>query len=239
MLGCDRSASVVPAPGRLQRAFVTVGGARRSYLVARPAPRFGRAPLLLAFHGYSSSATKLAATSGIVPAATAAGFVAVLPEGSGTPPRWALPGRLAGGDDATFVRAVLAAVARDTCIDLQRVYATGFSNGAAFTGVLACRHPRLFRGIALVGGANLAPPCAAERARADLQVVLVHGRSDRIVPLAGGPVLGGALRAEPFAVTVARWRGDPARPVTAVAVPRWGHRWPPLATREIMATFDA
>lgn len=218
---------------------MTVGGVRRSYLVARPAPGFGRAPLLLAFHGYSSSATKLAAMSGLVPAATAAGFVAVLPEGSGAPARWALTGRLAGGDDATFVRAVLAAVARDTCVDPRRVYAAGFSNGAAFAGELACRHPRLFAGIALVGGANLAPPCAAERAHTDLRVVLVHGRADRIVPLSGGPVLGGALRAEPFPVTVARWRREAARSVTAVAVPRWGHTWPPPATTEIVATFGA
>jgi poly(3-hydroxybutyrate) depolymerase len=67
-------------------------------------------------------------------------------------------------------------------------------------------------------------------------VVIAHGGSDRIVPTAGGPVLGGALHAEPLGATVDRWRRDD-RTVSFRITPKTGHVWPALATEEIVATF--
>ena len=194
---------------------------------------------MLAFHGYSSSAGRLIASSGLPAAAGDAGFTTVFPEGSGSPARWAVPGRIDGPDDAAFVSAVLSDLRRLGCGDTTRVAAAGFSNGAAFTAHLACRWPNRFVGIALVGGAGFAPPCAAGRVPASVPVVLVHGAADRTVLVRGGPVLGGALRAEPFATSVDRWRRAPGRTVVAVTVPDWGHTWPSLATQEIVTTFAA
>lgn len=222
------------------RHTLVVGGVERTYLLARPwsGTTPGRqAPLLLAFHGYSTSGAALARHSGLASAAGASGFVTVFPDGTGTPSRWALPGRLEGPDDVAFVVALIRDVTRRTCIDPTRIYAAGFSNGAAFAGLLACRHPGLLAGIALVGGANLAPPCAAARAPRRVTVVLVHGDRDLVVPLAGGPVLGGALRAEPFAVTEARWRAARDRAVSSTTLAGGGHTWPRVATAEIVAIF--
>lgn len=192
--------------------------------------------MLLAFHGYSSSAATLAARSGLHKRFGARGFVTVYPEGTGSPSRWGLPRRIAGPDDGAFVDVLLDVLARRACVDPDAVFAAGFSNGAAFVGHLACRRPHQLRGIALVGGAGLVRPCAAERTP-PVPVVVVHGAADRVVPVAGGPVLGGALHAEPLAATAARWRRTPGRPVTVRVVPGWGHTWPPLATEEIVATF--
>ena len=236
---CERS------PGLVRRTVVA-GGLRRSYLVAAPptttatAPTTVRPPILLAFHGYSTSGAILASTSGLAPAATEAGFVTVFPDGTGAPRRWAIPGRLPGPDDAAFVDALIADVARRSCADAGRVYAAGFSNGAAFVGHLACVRPAAFRGFGLVGGAGLAPACGAQQAAPTAPAVLVPGGADAVVRMAGGPVLGGALQAEPFVVSADRWRASAAdRRVVVRMVPGWGHRWPSLATREIVATFAA
>lgn len=220
--------------GRLARRTFSVGGLRRSYVVRSSGPT---APILLAFHGYSSSAARLAASSGLATAGGDAGFTTVFPDGSGTPTRWAIPGRIDGPDDAAFVAAVVHDLRRWGCGDTARLHAAGFSNGAAFTAHLACRWPTRFAGLALVGGAGFASPCAAARVPARVPVVLVHGALDRTVPHRGGAVLGGALRAEPFAVAADRWRHPAGRTVVAVTVPGWAHAWPSLATQEIVTTF--
>ena len=220
--------------GRLVRRTLTVGGLSRSYVVRTAGPA---APVLLAFHGYSSSAGRLIAASGLSTTAVDAGFTTVFPEGTGAPARWAIPGHIDGPDDVAFVAAVLTDLRRLACGDTTRVHAAGFSNGAAFTAHLACRWPQRFTGLALVGGAGFAAPCAAARVPATVPVVLVHGAADRVVLRRGGPVLGGALVAEPFAVAVDRWRHAPGRHVVAASVPGWGHTWPPLATQEIVTTF--
>lgn len=220
--------------GRLVRRSLTVAGSARSYVVRSAGEG---APVLLAFHGYSSSAAKLIAASGLADDAVAAGLSTVFPEGTGTPTRWAIPGRIDGPDDVTFVAAVLNDLPRMRCGDTAQVVAAGFSNGAAFTAQLACRWPKRFVGLAFVGGAGFAPSCAAARVPATVPVVLVHGAADRTVPLRGGPVLGGALQAAPFIATVDRWRHSAGRHVVAITVPGWGHAWPSLATKEIVTTF--
>ena len=230
------AAPTVCGGGRVVRRTLTVGGLARSYVVRSTGPA---SPVLLAFHGYSSSAGRLMASSGLATHAADAGFTTVFPEGTGSPPRWAIPGSIDGPDDAAFVAAVLTDLRRLGCGDTTRTFAAGFSNGAAFASQLACRWPNRFAGIALVGGAGFAPPCASGRVPTSVPVVLVHGANDRTVSVAGGPVLGGALRAEPFALAAQRWRASDGRTVVAVVVPRWGHTWPSLATQEIVTTFAA
>jgi polyhydroxybutyrate depolymerase len=219
----------------VRRTLVT-GGLRRTYLVRSAGPR---APVMLGFHGYSTSAAILASTSGLDRAAFAAGYTVVLPDGTGAPPRWAIPGHLRGPNDIAFVDALVRDVDRAGCGRTRgrKIVAVGYSNGAAFTGLLACQRPQLLGAVAFVSGGNLAPACASKRLPASVPVVLVHGSADPIVPLAGGPVLGGALRAEPFDRAVARWRAAPDRRVDSVVVPGGVHAWPSVATTEIVTTF--
>lgn len=237
--GAAPSRRACRATGGLVRRHLVIGGRPRSYLIVTPATTAAPAPILLAFHGYSSSAATLARNSGLHDAAGAAGFVTVYPDGSGRPSRWGLHGRLAGPDDAAFVDAVVADVAAAACGDPARVSAVGFSNGAAFVGRLACRRPGSLRAVALVGGAGLVEPCAAARTPAATSVLIVHGAADAVVKTSGGPVLGGALQAEPLRVAAGRWQSTPGRSLRVVVVPGVGHVWPSLATREIVATFAA
>jgi polyhydroxybutyrate depolymerase len=175
--------------------------------------------VLLAFHGYSSSAGALAAASGLEQAAAAAGATVVLPQGAGSPARWALADRLAGGDDLALVDDLL-----DGCDPGLPVVVAGFSNGAAFAAEAACHlGARRVDALVLVGGAGLAAPCPGGR---PATVVVVHGGADTVVPVAGGPVLGGTLVAAPLADLEAD---------RVVVVPGWGHTWPAEATAEVLA----
>jgi polyhydroxybutyrate depolymerase len=185
---------------------------------------------MLLFHGYSGSPESVSDASGLALSAAVAGWVVVAPEGSGSPSRWAIQ-QLKGPDDVTFVRAVLDDVTSNGCADAARVVSVGYSNGAGFTGVLTCRL-RLV-GSAMVGGANLAPACAVPLG---YPLVIAHGEDDDVVPVAGGPVIGGALQALPLPSTIDAWRsggGD----VRAVVAPDWGHAWVPGASEAVLAAF--
>jgi hypothetical protein len=60
-----------------------------------------------------------------------------------------------GGRDVAFTDAILEEVLVDLCIDTTRIFATGFSFGAAMSHALACSRPDVFRGVALYAGAQL------------------------------------------------------------------------------------
>ena len=210
-----------------------VGGLSRRYLVWTPSTRVANpAPILLLLHGWSSSAEKIAASSQLPAVAAARGFIVVVPQGSGDPARWALPGRLDGPDDVAFTEALIDDVARRACGDRTRVSVAGFSNGAAFAALLTCRLP--LRAVALVGGAGLGRPCPVA---AGLPMVFAHGTADRVVRMTGGPVLGGRLHATRFEQAADGWRTAGAR-VETLVVPDWGHTWPPGTTEAVLATFD-
>lgn len=216
------AAAACPGPGSDAVEITLAGG--RTARVSVPAAPSG--DVVVALHGYGSSGARLAAASGLEEAAGALGAAVVLPAGSGDPARWSLTGRLRGGDDLRFLGAVLAACGPS---GTGRLVLAGFSNGAAFAAELACRLGPVVDALVLVGGAGLAAPCPAGTPP---WTVVVHGAADRVVPVAGGPVLGGRLRAAPL--------DDAAAAVDAsrvVVVPGWGHTWPAAATDEVLAAL--
>jgi len=207
-----------------------VDGAARTYSLTRPTTARRDAPILLLFHGYSGSPASIAEASQLPAAAAEEGWVVVAPRGSGDPSRWAIQ-RLPGPDDVSFVRQLIEHVARDGCADPSRVAAAGYSNGAGFTAVLTCELDLVAS--AMVGGANLGPTCDVPDG---YPIVVAHGTADDVVPIAGGPVIGGALQAGPLGITVRQWRAAGAS-VDAVVVPGWGHAWVPAATEAILASL--
>ena len=55
-------------------------------------------------------------------------------------------------DDLGFIERLLDRLETDLCVDLDRVYATGMSNGGMFVHRLGCDMPQRFAAIAPVGG---------------------------------------------------------------------------------------
>jgi poly(3-hydroxybutyrate) depolymerase len=209
------------------------GGMERRYVVTRPDASRGAPatrPVLLLFHGYTGSPESVTEVSDLPARAADAGWVVVAPQGSGSPSRWAIQD-LPGPDDVAFVRDLIREIAAGGCADSSRVAAAGYSNGAGFTAVLTCELDLVAS--AMVGGANLGPTCAVP---AGHPIVIAHGQADDVVPVAGGPVIGGALTARPLVSTVNEWQAAGAS-VREVVVPGWGHGWPPGATDAVLAAL--
>jgi polyhydroxybutyrate depolymerase len=248
----DRSAACVVRSGA-ETNTVDFDGSAREYRIATPSaePRRGRAfPLILNFHGFTSNAGQQAVYSQLEQKGPAAGFVVVTPQGTGPTAFWNILPNLPKPDDVAYTEALIDTVSAQTCIDPARVYATGISNGAGMSTLLACELPNRIAAVAPVAGVNLVPSCTRGR---PISVLAFHGEADAIVPYAGGkPAVGSpdidtppvedavaafakrdGCRARPVErtigteVTRVRYRGcDRGTDVELYSVANGGHTWP-------------
>lgn len=175
-------------PGDHERSL-SHDGQSRQYLVHVPESYDGSAavPLVLDIHGLTSNARQQALLSGWRAKADEAGFIVVHPDGLGG--SWNGGALCCGSsqrdevDDEGFMRAIVAELQRDACIDAQRVYATGLSNGGAMSHLLGCRAADVFAATAPVSMGNGARPCEPSR---PISVVMTRGTRDRLVAYDGG-----------------------------------------------------
>ncbi len=146
-----------------------------------------KAPLLFVFHGGGGTAAGVDATTFIIDKALAKGFYVVLPQGLKR--RWndgraELPSET---DDVGFVDQLLSRFTAEFPIDSKAVFATGISNGGAFTFRLACDRSEKFRAIATVA-MNLTETLSVSCHAKPLSVLLIEGDSDPLVPFGGGAI---------------------------------------------------
>jgi len=206
--GCGRKA----VSGATTR-HVTVGGTEREYLLAIPDgyDPSKPAPLLFDFHGLGSNMQQQALYSDLDAQAGARGYVVITPNGQGDVlRRWSLRSPPSTNPDVAFVQAMLTATNRALCIDRDRVFSTGISNGAMFSTLLACALPGRLAAIAPVAGVNATEACGAGTPR--VSVLAFHGTADQVVPYAGGAYFGaaegpalGVPAAKPVDDAVAAW----------------------------------
>jgi len=147
------------------------GGYSRTYDVHIPPGYDGRTavPLVLDFHGFTSSPTEQAGLSGWRSLADGEGFIVAYPLGLFGQPEApevdtpagpsfnAGPGCCGGAaqnkvDDVGFARAIVQAMAAEANVDRARVYATGHSNGGGMASRLSCEAADLFAGVAPLAG---------------------------------------------------------------------------------------
>lgn len=137
-------------------------------------------PLVIDIHGYGEGARLHSTISGLGPYGDAHGFVTVTPNGQGNPVHWDTS---IGSADVAWLGAVMNQVESDLCIDLARVYAAGFSNGAFMVSTLACVYGDRIGAVAPVAGMRDVPGCVFSRS---MPVVSFHGTSDHFVEYNGG-----------------------------------------------------
>ncbi len=171
------------APGD-EDATLASGGLQRTYILHVPPSYDGvrRTPLVLNFHGFGSNARQQAIYSGLPGKGDSAGFIVVTPNGTGAPQRWNLV-PVGGVDDVAFVRDLLDHLESQLCIDTQRVFAAGISNGSAFSLRAACAMPDRIDAVAAVAALYLPLSCGGGR---PIGVIAFHGTDDPCVPFNGG-----------------------------------------------------
>ena len=85
------------------------------------------------------------------------------------------------------------------CVDTDRVFAAGFSNGGFMAHRLGCELADRFAAIGSVSGVLGIDSCQPSRA---VPVIQIHGTSDPIVPYGGG----GLFQYTSVDSTIAKWR---------------------------------
>jgi polyhydroxybutyrate depolymerase len=167
-----------PPPAGVSAVPIDVDGVERSYLLSVPELVSSEAasPAVFLFAGSELDPAATDAAAQLSDLAADRGVVLVAPVPVAPQSDWAIPG-VPGADDVRFVEAVLYDLGRRVCVDENRLYGTGFGNGAGFAMWLTCALPR-FAGVAPVAGINLVRPCEGP----PVSVVAFHDNDDAAVP---------------------------------------------------------
>jgi polyhydroxybutyrate depolymerase len=184
--GCSGGAS----PGSRTVSF-RHDGIDRAYDIVVPDTEQGVAmPLVLSFHGFSSSSKEQAHETGMAVRALADGFVAVFPRGSDFEDTAATYFNLETvdepslADDVGFTAEILDRVEAELCIDRSRIFVSGFSNGGMFAATLGCALSDRVAAVAAVAGVHLLPDCRGR----PMPIIVTQGSADPLTPLSEGDV---------------------------------------------------
>ncbi|MEH3033994.1 MAG: hypothetical protein PGN07_08115 [Aeromicrobium erythreum] len=189
LAGCQREAPPVPGCGADVRAGTTehtidVDGEQRSYLMHVPRDVDGQQlPVVWLFHGLGDKADTVLKQTDMVEMSEDRDAIVVVPQADGSARDWDVYGMATGqGGDARLVDTLKRRIEALRCVDDDRQYVTGMSNGSGVVFAMACRG--LFRAYAGVALTFYAPQCDDAP---PASILYVHGTADRYVPFRGGP----------------------------------------------------
>lgn len=166
-------------------------GTAREYVMHVPESYTGitPVPLMINFHGYAGNARDYMNYADMRSLAEANSFILVYPQGSCLDgySHWnACPlggDNKSDADDFGFVETMINDIASQYSIDLDRVYAAGYSNGGMMAYGLANYRSNLIAAVASVSGAML--DCTGATSH-PMPVVHLHGTADNVLPYNGG-----------------------------------------------------
>ena len=168
-------------------ASITHDGIERDYILYVPEIYDGSTavPLVLNFHGFGSSASQQMFYGDFRDIANTEGFLLVHPEGTTFIGNqfWnvGFPGLSSNIDDVGFTEALIDELATLYTIDLDRVYATGMSNGGFMSFLLACQLSEKIAAVASVTGSMTQDTFDDCNAQLPTPVLQIHGTEDDVV----------------------------------------------------------
>lgn len=169
--------------------------------------------VVLAFHGGGASALMMRKFCGLDRVADREGFTVIHPNSEDA--YW----RCGGLDQVRDIEALL------DDLRVERAFAAGFSNGAAFCHHLAANLSERIAAIACVAGGMADSTAKHFHPTQPVPVLIIQGDADPIVPFEGGPVRGGQGRVIGTLEAVEKWRAVGSH-VELITVNGGGHTWP-------------
>ena len=191
---------------------IAVGDRQRRYKVVTPRDLGDdeALPTVIVLHGLGVSAEGISRAADWRGAVERDRFIAVFPQGEAN--SWnmgpcCLPASLVGVDDESFLEGVVEELQSRPEVDVDRMYLSGFSNGALMVYDFTCSHPGVFVAIAPVAGSNLSR-CTPQE---PTPLLHQHSDPDSVVPYDGGISFGQLIAGADFPdvpSSVARWAED-------------------------------
>jgi poly(3-hydroxybutyrate) depolymerase len=181
--------------------FVTSNGTVREYGLHVPTSYDQNTPnpLAFSFHGRTRTWQEQEEISGMSNETMNPNYLVVYPQGINE--QWQGDPEAVGYDDVAFTLELLANLSSVYCLDTDKVYAAGKSNGGAFAAnVLAChsKASSIFAAFGGISGAyyqgdsddNCNPATVAiacNPSRSPVPIFTTHGDADETIPYNGGP----------------------------------------------------
>lgn len=156
----------------------------------------GKLPLIIALHGAGMTGLEMEKMTGLTPVALKNGMAVVYPDGSGslfsrgftwnadTCCGFASSNKI---NDIAFLEDLIDELVRTYPIDGRAIFVTGISNGAMLAHKLAAEGKGKVKAFASVSGTLNKKP---EKTPPMCSALLIHGDSDKSVPMDGGRELG-------------------------------------------------
>jgi len=172
------------------KGAIEIEGETRKYRLFIPATYTADEPIPLVFnlHGITSDPGQQQLLTQMNKVATENSFIVCYPKGKNRAWNVNFPFPSSKADDVEFISRLIDSLKAAYNIDLNRVYACGFSNGGYMSHKLACELSDKIVAIASVAGTFVpkeAANCHPDRA---VPILQIHGRADPIVPYNGGLV---------------------------------------------------
>lgn len=240
-------------PGDTTLRFASSGGDRTALVHVPVTAAAARVPVILDYHGHGGTAEVSQRRHGFDAVAEPLGAITVYAQGvvqldGAYGWHTGAPNRDSGlVDDVQYTIDLLDLLESTWCIDPDRIWVTGHSNGGGMVGVLACEAADRIDAVAAVAGAFYRRPgCAPARPVPFLEI---HGLADETVPYAGNALFDPMPE---FMALVAERNGcgpEPAidglrsiwadceAPVEHLALPDQGHAYPAEAAAWIVEFF--
>ena len=168
LLGCNRNDGSDTTNNSEQNIQTLVhDGETRGYILYIPDSYDGTSevPLLFNFHGFDGEVSEYIESADMPSLADSENFILVYPQGTLIEgySHWnaALPGsdNKSNADDLGFIEVLIDKLSKDYMIDVERIYACGYSNGAMLDTNCTPSHP--------------------------MAVVIIHGTKDSVLPYDG------------------------------------------------------
>jgi poly(3-hydroxybutyrate) depolymerase len=229
-----------PAAKGVINGMIVARGKMRSYVLSVPSSYAGNVPLSLVFmfHGGGNSGGGFrGGGNSEIPAAGRALFV--YPSGLGGV--WDLK---EGGDDVLLIDALVADLGARYCLDLNRIFAAGFSYGGWMATAAGCQRGDVMRAIASVAGGGPQQTGCKER----VGVWITHGAADGAENISEGRksrdfyVNRNGCTAMTAAVDPAPCQANQGCPADGPVIfcgHAGGHEWPSFADAAIWKFFDS
>jgi poly(3-hydroxybutyrate) depolymerase len=216
-------------------SIITVGGAKRSYLISTPRSKMPT-KLVIGLHGFGDSPRKFAYYSALHNSVDDQTLLiypaAVKPNTKAIKAGWNSgfccgSGWVSKTDDVLLIKTLITETSATYGIKAENTFLVGFSNGAFMAQRFVAERPELIGGIVAASGTIGTTKISIEP-KAAVPILLMHGKKDKTIPFLGGFNLNDPeFDWLPFSKTRSVWKeinGDQAK--TKVIVYEDGkHTW--------------